>query len=119
MVTLTDRKVTSTLKGTYLVKKTPTSRNTKVSGRRKNSKSSKKTGSWLKRLGKWVLRGLLRLILWTLLFATLAGAGFGYYLDRTITKTFEGRRWSVPAQVFAQPLEIYAGQRIDKPQLIE
>ncbi|MDB9798332.1 penicillin-binding protein 1B, partial [Pseudomonadales bacterium] len=58
-------------------------------------------------------------MLWTTLFATLVGLGFGYYLDRTITKTFEGRRWSVPAQVFAQPLEIYAGQRINKAQLVE
>jgi len=54
----------------------------------KNSKSSKKTDSWFKRLGKWILRALLKLALWTTLFATLVGLGFGYYLDRTITKTF-------------------------------
>ena len=102
-----------------MVKKTPTSGKAKGSSHRKNSKSSKKTDSWLKRLGNWTLRALLKLTLWTTLFATLAGLGFGYYLDRTITKTFEGRRWSVPAQVFAQPLEIYAGQRIKKTQLVE
>jgi penicillin-binding protein 1B len=101
-----------------LVKKTPTSDKTKGSSHRKNSKSSKKADSWLKRLSNWALRALLKLTLWTTLFATLAGLGFGYYLDRTITKTFEGRRWSVPAQVFAQPLEIYAGQRIKKTQLV-
>ena len=114
-----NRKIISKLQDSYLVTKTPASRKAKGSGRRKNSKSSKKTDSWFKRLGKWILRALLKLMLWATLFATLVGLGFGYYLDRTITKTFEGRRWSVPAQVFAQPLEIYAGQRINKAQLVE
>src|ERR687897_853258 len=32
------------------------------------------------------------------------------YLDRIITAQFEGRRWTLPARVFAEPLELYAGQ---------
>lgn len=32
------------------------------------------------------------------------------YLDRIITAQFEGRRWTLPAQVFAEPLELYAGE---------
>jgi penicillin-binding protein 1B len=32
------------------------------------------------------------------------------YLDRIITAQFEGRRWTLPAQVYAEPLELYAGQ---------
>jgi len=32
------------------------------------------------------------------------------YLDRIVTAQFEGRRWTLPAQVFAEPLELYAGQ---------
>jgi len=31
------------------------------------------------------------------------------YLDHLITTTFDGRRWSVPAVVYAQPLELYPG----------
>ena len=31
------------------------------------------------------------------------------HLDRIVTRQFEGRRWTVPAQVFAAPLELYAG----------
>ena len=31
------------------------------------------------------------------------------YLDRIVTPQFEGRRWTLPAKVFAQPLELYAG----------
>ncbi len=40
---------------------------------------------------------------------TAAAAGYLFYLDRTITRTFEGRRWTVPAVVYAQPLELYPG----------
>ena len=32
------------------------------------------------------------------------------YLDRIVTAQFEGRRWTLPAQVYAEPLELYAGQ---------
>src|ERR1044071_3579918 len=31
-------------------------------------------------------------------------------LDGIITKQFEGRRWTLPAQVYAEPLDLYAGQ---------
>lgn len=30
-------------------------------------------------------------------------------LDRRVTQQFEGRRWTLPARVYAQPLEVYAG----------
>lgn len=39
----------------------------------------------------------------------LIAVGWIVYLDRTVVRQFEGRRWSVPARVYAQPLEIYAG----------
>lgn len=35
--------------------------------------------------------------------------GYLWYLDRTMTDVFEGRRWSLPAQVYAAPVELYAG----------
>ncbi|HVH82709.1 MAG TPA: transglycosylase domain-containing protein, partial [Steroidobacteraceae bacterium] len=31
------------------------------------------------------------------------------YLDLLVTRKFEGRRWTLPAQVYAAPLELYAG----------
>ena len=34
------------------------------------------------------------------------------YLDRIITNQFEGRRWTLPAQVYAEPLELYAGESL-------
>lgn len=33
-------------------------------------------------------------------------------LDRQIVHQFEGRRWDLPAQVYARPLEVYAGLRL-------
>jgi penicillin-binding protein 1B len=51
---------------------------------------------------------------WRLLaFAALVGSGvaglYVLYLDHMVTKQFEGRRWTLPAQVYAAPLELYAG----------
>ncbi|HUL19522.1 MAG TPA: penicillin-binding protein 1B [Steroidobacteraceae bacterium] len=41
--------------------------------------------------------------------AVLALGGYLFYLDRLVTHQFEGRRWTLPAQVYAAPLELYAG----------
>ncbi|EGH00071.1 Multimodular transpeptidase-transglycosylase [gamma proteobacterium IMCC2047] len=35
------------------------------------------------------------------------------YLDAWVTDKFEGKRWSLPAQVYARPLELYVGQSLD------
>jgi penicillin-binding protein 1B len=34
---------------------------------------------------------------------------FGIYVDHEVTQQFEGRRWTLPAQIYAAPLELYAG----------
>ena len=34
------------------------------------------------------------------------------HLDGIVTKQFEGRRWTLPAQVYAEPVELYAGQTL-------
>jgi len=38
-------------------------------------------------------------------------------LDHQITTQFEGRRWTLPARVYAQPLELYAGQSLSANEL--
>ncbi len=38
-------------------------------------------------------------------------------LDHQITTQFEGRRWTLPAKVYAQPLELYAGQPLSSDEL--
>ncbi len=50
--------------------------------------------------------------LWLLVLVAvcgLVGAVYVARLDRIITAKFEGRRWTLPAQVYAAPLELYAG----------
>ena len=41
--------------------------------------------------------------------AILAAVLYALYLDHLVVKQFEGRRWTLPAQVYAAPLELYAG----------
>ena len=55
-------------------------------------------------------------VLWTIL--ALIGVGFAYtlYLDHVIRLKFEGKRWALPAYVYAQPLELYAGARLSAEQ---
>lgn len=40
-----------------------------------------------------------------------------FSLDRQIRQQFEGRRWTLPAKVYAQPLELYAGQALSVDEL--
>jgi penicillin-binding protein 1B len=56
---------------------------------------------------------LWRRLLWPALItfgvlAVVLGA-YCFYLDREVTTRFEGRRWTLPAQVYASPQELYAG----------
>ncbi len=56
-----------------------------------------------------VLRVLGRFALALLIVVVLTGAIVFAYLDRVVTEQFEGRRWTLPAQVYAAPLELYVG----------
>lgn len=47
----------------------------------------------------------------------LGCAGYVYYLDRMVTHRFEGLRWTLPARVYAAPLDLYAGLDLSQPQL--
>jgi len=49
----------------------------------------------------------------------IALGAYLYHLDGVITDTFEGRRWSVPAQVYAQPLELYPGAPLSLKDLTD
>ncbi|HET7203947.1 MAG TPA: penicillin-binding protein 1B [Steroidobacteraceae bacterium] len=40
-------------------------------------------------------------------------------LDRRVTQQFEGRRWTLPARVYAQPLELYAGQQLSSARFAQ
>src|SRR5256714_1786301 len=49
---------------------------------------------------------------YTVLTVALLAAGFTLYLDMRVRSEFEGRRFSLPARIYARPLELHAGLRI-------
>lgn len=60
---------------------------------------------------------LLLLLLTTLL---LAAVGLGLYvlkLDDTVRTKFEGKRWAIPARVYARPLELYKGAPLSQSEV--
>ena len=40
------------------------------------------------------------------------------YLDYTVREQFEGKRWAIPARVYASPVEIYTGSKLNAQQLL-
>lgn len=66
-------------------------------------KAKKKSFGWFKK----TLLGLFAVM--TFLFLTYLG-----YLDYTVRHQFEGKRWAIPARVYASPLELYAGYKIQQ-----
>ncbi len=41
-------------------------------------------------------------------------AGFAVYLDAVVQEKFSGKRWTIPAKVYARPLELFVGQKLSK-----
>ncbi len=46
----------------------------------------------------------------------VAGAGL-VYLDAQVKAKFEGKRWALPAKVYARPLELFPGQNLSREDL--
>ncbi len=61
--------------------------------------------------------GWLKLLFALLLLITVAVVFYGAYLDGVVRRQFEGKRWSVPARVYARPMELYAGLQLGPGQL--
>jgi len=53
-----------------------------------------------------------RFLWYAFLGLTLLAAGFTLYLDLRVRSEFEGRRFALPARIYARPLELHAGLRI-------
>jgi penicillin-binding protein 1B len=60
---------------------------------------------------------LRRIGLTVIAVAVLAAGLYVLYLDRLVVRQFEGRRWTLPAQVYAAPLELYAGLALTLPEI--
>jgi len=84
-------------------KSTPRTRKRRTGARRKSSTS-------------WKRRWLARLVALGFLLSLVAGL-YILYLDHTVRVKFEGKRWAIPARVYARPLELYVGAPLTPAQL--
>ena len=46
-------------------------------------------------------------------------AVFAVYLDAVVQEKFSGKRWTVPAKVYARPLELFVGQKLAKTDFLK
>ncbi|TWI50892.1 penicillin-binding protein 1B [Pseudomonas duriflava] len=45
-------------------------------------------------------------------------AGFSIYLDAIVQEKFSGKRWTIPAKVYARPLELFSGLKLGKDDFL-
>jgi penicillin-binding protein 1B len=60
-----------------------------------------------------------RFFRFALLTVLLAAAGFTLYLDFRVRSEFEGRRFALPARIYARPLELHAGSRVTQSAVVD
>jgi penicillin-binding protein 1B len=53
-----------------------------------------------------------------LLAVVLLAAGYALYLDFRVRSEFEGRRFALPARIYARPLELHAGLHISQASVV-
>lgn len=82
----------------------------RTTAQKKRTPKRKRSASPAKR--RW---GLLLLKV-ALALLVLLGSWF-IYLDARVTTQFEGKKWALPAKVYAQPLELYVGATLSVDQL--
>ena len=83
-------------------------------GRRTTTKRGKPAPRRSRRRGSrkrpaWTLRSLMSR---AAVMAAMFGLAYVAWLDLDMRAKFEGKRWSVPARIYARPLELYAGARL-------
>ncbi|MNQ07409.1 Penicillin-binding protein 1B [compost metagenome] len=81
--------------------RTPAPRNSR--SRKKSARASRPWLGWLVKLG------LVGLVLF---------AGLMVYLDAVVQEKFSGKRWTVPAKVYARPLELFAGLKLTREDFL-
>jgi len=81
--------------------RTPTPRNSR--SRKQPARPARPWLGWLAKLG------LVGLVLF---------AGLMVYLDAVVQEKFSGKRWTVPAKVYARPLELFAGLKLAREDFL-
>ncbi|WP_110947285.1 penicillin-binding protein 1B [Pseudomonas bohemica] len=64
------------------------------------------------------LRGLLGWALKLSLVGLVVLACFAVYLDSIVQEKFSGKRWTIPAKVYARPLELFVGQKLSRDDFL-
>lgn len=85
-------------------------RTSQRTSRRAAGKRPKASGSWRRRI-RWA-------VLLSLLFTLPVAGLYGLWLHHRVTTEFEGKRWALPARVYARPLELYQGMNL-RPENLE
>ncbi len=85
--------------------------------KRKTPVKRAKTKSKKKRVSSKKTSGLKFIVFKTLFFISVLFGMYVVYLDSLIRYEFEGRKWAVPAHVYARPLELYVGKTISHQDL--
>lgn len=80
----------------------------KASGQKKPSANS----SMRSRFARFIKKIIVICVIFGTLFLSL----YTFYLNTIIKDKFEGRRWSIPAKVYARALEVYPGLKITASQ---
>lgn len=86
----------------------------KAERKNKKTKNSGKKSFW-KRCAALLFSGLSLKFFSVLLVVLLV---YVVYLDATIRSSFEGKKWQIPARVYARPLELYQGLPLKINELI-
>lgn len=71
--------------------------------------TNKKKSRWLVFFG-WVIK--------LTLVAIVIAAPYIIYLDSVVQDKFSGKRWTIPAKVYARPLELFKGQKLSKEDFL-
>lgn len=77
---------------------------------RTSKKAPKPANSRLRSLLGWALK--LSLVGLVIL------ACFAVYLDSIVQEKFSGKRWTIPAKVYARPLELFVGQKLSRDDFL-
>lgn len=87
---------------------------------KKRKKPAKKSASRKTKKGSFkgsIGRFFKKTMLYSMAFGTIFLSLYTLYLDSIIKEKFEGRRWAIPAKVYARSLEIYPGVKMTASQL--
>lgn len=81
-------------------------RTSRPSKRAASQRKTKTSGRWLGLFVKFSIVAIVVL------------ASVLIYLDAVVQEKFSGKRWTVPAKVYARPLELFAGQKLNKQDFL-